>query len=219
MRDAFNESLADVRRRLLEMVNLVQVAVNDATESLLEADGEKAEQVIANDAKLDQLREELEDECYELLTLQSPVATDLRTLISAMKMAGELERMGDLAVHVAKVARMRLPERAVPTKLESILARMASIAELMVGKVGQIIEDNDVQSARELDEIDEQIDKLRRKTFRELFKSDWKHGVEAAVDVALLSRYYERIADHAVSVATRLIFLVTGDLHPDMDQE
>jgi phosphate transport system protein len=219
MRDAFNESLADVRRRLLEMVNLVQVAVNDATESLLEADGEKAEQVIANDAKLDRLREELEDECYELLTLQSPVATDLRTLISAMKMAGELERMGDLAVHVAKVARMRLPERAVPTKLESILARMASIAELMVGKVGQIIEDNDVQSARELDEIDEQIDKLRRKTFRELFKSDWKHGVEAAVDVALLSRYYERIADHAVSVATRLIFLVTGDLHPDMDQE
>lgn len=219
MRDAFNESLADVRRRLLEMVNLVQVAVNDATESLLEADGEKAEQVIANDAKLDRLREELEDECYELLTLQSPVATDLRTLISAMKMAGELERMGDLAVHVAKVARMRLPERAVPTKLESILARMASIAELMVGKVGQIIEDNDVQSARELDEIDEQIDKLRRKSFRELFKSDWKHGVEAAVDVALLSRYYERIADHAVSVATRLIFLVTGDLHPDMDQE
>ncbi len=219
MRDAFNESLADVRRRLLEMVNLVQVAVNDATESLLEADGEKAEQVIANDAKLDQLREELEDECYELLTLQSPVATDLRTLISAMKMAGELERMGDLAVHVAKVARMRLPERAVPTKLESILARMASIAELMVGKVGQIIEDNDVQSARELDEIDEQIDKLRRKSFRELFKSDWKHGVEAAVDVALLSRYYERIADHAVSVASRLIFLVTGDLHPDLDQE
>ncbi|MEI2820682.1 MAG: phosphate signaling complex protein PhoU [Marmoricola sp.] len=219
MRDAFNESLADVRRRLLEMVNLVQVAVNDATESLLEADGEKAEQVIANDAKLDRLREELEDECYELLTLQSPVATDLRTLISAMKMAGELERMGDLAVHVAKVARMRLPERAVPTKLESILARMASIAELMVGKVGQIIEDNDVQSARELDEIDEQIDKLRRKSFRELFKSDWKHGVEAAVDVALLSRYYERIADHAVSVASRLIFLVTGDLHPDLDQE
>lgn len=219
MRDAFNESLADVRRRLLEMVNLVQVAVNDATESLLEADGEKAEQVIANDAKLDQLREELEDECYELLTLQSPVATDLRTLISAMKMAGELERMGDLAVHVAKVARMRLPERAVPTKLESILARMASIAELMVGKVGQIIEDNDVQSARELDEIDEQIDKLRRKSFRELFKSDWKHGVEAAVDVALLSRYYERIADHAVSVASRLIFLVTGDLHPDLEQE
>ena len=196
------------------MAEMVRQAVGDATIALLEANLKLAERVISADAELDLLRERVEEQSYELINLQSPVATDLRTLIAALKMAGELERMGDLAVHVAKVARMRIPETAVPDQLEPTIGRMASLAEVMVGKVAQIIADNDVASARELDEIDETMDKLRRKSFRELFKSDWQHGIEAAVDVALLGRYYERIADHAVSISQRIIFLVTGEQPP-----
>ena len=211
MREAFDESLQSVRHDLVQMAEMVRQAVGDATIALLEANLKLAERVISADAELDLLRERVEEQSYELINLQSPVATDLRTLIAALKMAGELERMGDLAVHVAKVARMRIPETAVPDQLEPTIGRMASLAEVMVGKVAQIIADNDVASARELDEIDETMDKLRRKSFRELFKSDWQHGIEAAVDVALLGRYYERIADHAVSISQRIIFLVTGE--------
>ncbi len=214
MREAFDESLQSVRHDLVQMAEMVRQAVGDATIALLEANLKLAERVISADAELDLLRERVEEQSYELINLQSPVATDLRTLIAALKMAGELERMGDLAVHVAKVARMRIPETAVPDQLEPTIGRMASLAEVMVGKVAQIIADNDVASARELDEIDETMDKLRRKSFRELFKSDWQHGIEAAVDVALLGRYYERIADHAVSISQRIIFLVTGEQHP-----
>lgn len=212
MREAFHESLDSVRHDLVAMSALVQTAVADATTALLEADEEVADRVIAADSAVDTLSEDIEQRCYELLSLQAPVATDLRMLISALKMTAEFERMGDLAVHVAKVAKLRVPDRAVPNKLEPTIARMASIAEVMAGKVGQVIDGNDVAAAHELDDIDEEMDKLRRKSFRELFKSDWKHGIEAAVDVALLGRYYERIADHAVSVAERQIFLVTGEL-------
>ena len=127
-------------------------------------------------------------------------------------MVSELERMGDLAVHVAKIARLRVPETAVPAEIVPTVARMATVAELMVSKVEHIIATNDVAGAEALEEIDQEMDRLRRKSFAELLGSDWTHGVEPAVDVALLGRYYERIAYHAVSVARRVVFLVTGEL-------
>jgi phosphate transport system protein len=125
--------------------------------------------------------------------------------------------MGDLSVHVAKIARLRVPEVAVPKELEPTISRMATIAEVMVGRVEHIIADRDVEAARELEEADEEMDRLRRSSFRELLGADWAHGVEPAIDIALLGRYYERIADHAVSVARRVVFLVTGETSPMLD--
>jgi phosphate transport system protein len=121
--------------------------------------------------------------------------------VASLRMVGEFERMGDLSVHIAKIARLRTPEVAVPAELVPTIARMSAVAEVMVAKVGHIIADSDVAAAEELEQADEEMDRLRRSSFRELLGSDWKHGVEPAVDIALLGRYYERIADHAVSIA------------------
>lgn len=211
MRDAYTDQLDSVRDDLLTMTRLVGEAVSRATKALLEGDAVLAEQVISDDDAIDQLRVRIEDHSFELLSLQNPVAGDLRMLVASLRMVGEFERMGDLSVHIAKIARLRVPEVAVPGELVPTISRMATVAELMVAKVGHIIADSDVAAAEELEQVDEEMDRLRRSSFRELLGADWKYGVEAAVDIALLGRYYERIADHAVSIARRVVFLVTGE--------
>jgi len=126
-------------------------------------------------------------------------------------MVSELERMGDLSVHVAKIARLRVPNVAVPEEVRPTVEKMGRVAEDMVSRVAQIITGRDVEAAIELGRDDEVMDQLRRQSFVELLSDDWAYGVEAAVDIALLGRYYERIADHAVSVANRIVYVVTGD--------
>ncbi len=214
MRDAYHDQLDSIRDELVAMTRLVGAAVSKSTSALLDGDAVIAETVISEDAAIDALREKIEEDSFELLSLQQPVAGDLRMLVASLRMVSEMERMGDLAVHVAKIARLRTPEVAVPDPVVPIIARMAALAEVMVGKVEHIIASSDVAAAEELAAVDEEMDKLRRQSFRELLGSEWKHGVEPAVDVALLGRYYERIADHAVSVARRVVFLVTGE-QPD----
>ena len=214
MREAFHDQLNSIFADLSGIARQVQTAVAQATEALLEGSAEIAEQVISNDAQIDRARERVEEMAFSLLSLQQPVAGDLRTLVAALRMAGDLERMGDLAVHIAKVARLRVPSVAVPEDVEPTIRRMAMVAELMVGKVADIIAERDVEGAKELHEVDEEMDHLRRKSFRELLGANWSHGIEPAVDLALLGRYYERIADHAVSVANRVAYVVTGESTP-----
>lgn len=211
MREAFADQLDSIRAELVQLAGLVRVAVSRATDALLEADASLAEEVISADAEIDALREKLEEQSFELLSLQNPVAGDLRMLVATLRMVQELERMGDLAVHVAKIARLRVPDSAVPQDLVPMISRMAAVAEVMIGKVEHIIAHSDVQAAVELEQVDQEMDRLRRSSFRALLGSEWTHGVEPAVDIALLGRYYERIADHAVSVAHRVVFLVTGE--------
>jgi phosphate transport system protein len=214
MREAFHDQLNSIFADLSGIARQVQTAVAQATEALLEGSAEIAEEVISNDAQIDRARERVEEMAFSLLSLQQPVAGDLRTLVAALRMAGDLERMGDLAVHVAKIARLRVPSVAVPEDVEPTIRRMAMVAELMVGKVADIIAERDVEGAKELHEVDEEMDHLRRKSFRELLGANWSHGIEPAVDLALLGRYYERIADHAVSVANRVAYVVTGETTP-----
>jgi phosphate transport system protein len=210
MREAFHEQLDSVFEDLAAIAQLVEDAVRFATEALLSGDAEIAEQVISADIEVDRARERVEDKAFSLLSLQQPVAGDLRTIIAALRMVTELERMGDLSVHVAKIARLRVPHLAVPAEVQPTVKRMAVVAEDMVSRVRQIITERDVAAAIELGRDDEEMDQLRRTSFTELLSDDWSHGVEAAVDIALLGRYYERIADHAVSVANRVVFVVTG---------
>jgi len=210
MREAFHEQLNSIFSDLAEMCTEVETSVRHATQALLNGDAEVAERVIAADDKIDETRERVEDTAFSLLSLQQPVAGDLRVVVSALRMVSELERMGDLSVHVAKIARLRVPEIAVPEAARPTVARMGEVAEDMVRRVAAVITDKDVEAAIELGRDDEEMDQLRRSSFTQLLGDDWQHGVESAVDIALLGRYYERIADHAVSVANRVVFAVTG---------
>ena len=211
MREAFHEQLQAILDELADMSDQVRVAVERATEALMTGDGTLAEEVISADADVDRAREEVEEQAFMLLSLQQPVASDLRVIVAALRIVTELERMGDLAVHVAKIARLRVLETAVPETARPLVEGMARVAIEMVTEVGGIIRHRDVRAALQLPETDQQIDHLRRRSFSELLAKDWPHGVEAAVDLALLGRYYERIADHAVSIANRVVFVVTGE--------
>ena len=210
MREAFHQQLDSIFVDLAAICDQVEDAVRLATEALLSGDAEVAERVISGDDDIDRAREQVEESAFELLSLQQPVATDLRIVVSALRIVSELERMGDLSVHVAKIARLRVPHVAVPDEVRPTMSRMAEVAEDMVRRVSAIITKRDVDAAIALGRDDEVMDQLRRTSFTELLSDDWAHGVEAAVDIALLGRYYERIADHAVSVANRVVFVVTG---------
>ena len=211
MREQFHEQLDRIFVDLAGICRLVEAAVGQATEALMTGDAGVAERVISADIHIDLAREAVEESAFELLSLQQPVAGDLRTVVAALRMVTELERMGDLSVHVAKIARLRVPEVAVPDDVKPTVSRMAHVAEDMVSRVAKIILSRDLEAASTLREDDEEMDQLRRASFTELLGDDWSHGVEAAVDIALLGRYYERIADHAVSVANRVVFVVTGE--------
>ncbi|MGY1806733.1 phosphate signaling complex protein PhoU [Blastococcus sp. SYSU D00669] len=211
MRQQYHEELADINNCLVQMANTVGSAMNKATTALLDADVALADLVIAGDQHVDDTRESIEQRCFTLLAQQQPVATDLRTITAAMRIVADLERMGDLAVHVAKLARMRFPEAAVPTEVRPIFLEAGHVAERLVAQTAAVIAKLDVEAATRLEADDDLMDQLHRQLFRELLSKEWPHGIEAAIDVTLLGRYYERFADHAVSVARRVVYLVTGE--------
>ena len=210
MRDQFHESLDRITDELVEMTRLAGSAVSRATTALLDADVHLAESVIEADQKLDDLRAGLDEMSIDLLARQQPVATDLRIVVTAMHMSQDLERMGDLARHVAKVARLRTPESAVPPALRTQIQEMGRVAEGIVTKCGSIIASKDVVAAAELEKDDDAMDELHRKLFTALLDEDKEYPRNVLVDLTLVGRYYERFADHAVSVARRVVYLVTG---------
>ncbi|MEV4557147.1 phosphate signaling complex protein PhoU [Kitasatospora sp. NPDC049285] len=215
MRDAYHEELDSISDNLVEMARLVGSAMGRATTALLDADLELAESVIAADEKVNAIHHELENRAIDLLARQQPVATDLRIVVTSLRMSADLERCGDLARHVAKVARLRFPECAVPTDLHATVLEMGQLAQRLVAKAGLVIATKDVDRAMELEADDDAIDALHRELFSHLLDDRWHHGIETAVDVTLVGRYYERFADHAVSVAKRVVYLVTGEYVED----
>jgi phosphate transport system protein len=214
MRETFHGELDQIRRSLVDMTGAVGVAMQDATVALLDSDLTLAERVISADAGIDKLRDQLEHRAFDLLARQQPVAVDLRTIVSSLHAVADLERMGDLALHVAKVARMRYPSCAVPDEVRSTISEMGDVAQNIVAKTRQVLEGQDIELAAELEHDDDAMDTLHRRLFAQLLSDDWAHGIEPAIDITLIGRYYERYADHAVSVARQVIFLVTGEPAP-----
>ena len=211
MREHYREELEDINTCLVDMATSVGSAMSKATTALLDADVALADLVIAGDEHIDAVRESIEERCFTLLARQQPVATDLRTITTAMRIVADLERMGDLAVHVAKLARMRFPESAVPVEVRPIFLEAGHVAQNLVTKTGAVIAKLDVRAATELESDDDLMDALHRQLFTEVLSPGWPHGMESAIDITLLGRYYERFADHAVSVARRVVYLVTGE--------
>ena len=211
MRDAYHDDLDGISTALVEMTNLVGSAMSRATTALLDADLQLAETVITADETIDLLYHRVEEQCFDLMARQQPVATDLRTLITSLRMVADLERMGDLALHVAKIARRRYPASAIPPELRSTLLEMGHAAEEIVAKAGSVIAGRDLDLAAQLERDDDVMDDLHKALFSALLADTWEHGIEAAIDITLTGRYYERFADHAVSVARRVVYLVTGE--------
>jgi len=211
MRNAFHDELDGIGTTLLQMAGLAKVAMNDATSALLTVDLAMAEKVIAADNVIDDIQHELDARTINLMARQQPVASDLRTLVTSLRMSADLERMGDLAHHVAKQARMRYPNSAVPAELVPTITAMGLVADKLVDKLSSVMEHRDTVRALEIETDDDEMDKLHRDLISVLLSKDWSHGVETAIDMTLLGRYYERFADHAVSIARRVYFSVTGE--------
>ncbi|MEV6691800.1 phosphate signaling complex protein PhoU [Micromonospora sp. NPDC051196] len=211
MRDEFRAELQAVSQLLVEMAEGVRAALRQATRALLTADRRAAETVIDQDAQIDELYRQVEERVCDLLARQAPVASDLRAMITALHVAADLERMGDLADHVAKTALRRHPSPAVPAELRPVFTDMAAIADRMAEKIAKVLAHPDADLAAELDSDDDAMDELHKGLFGVLLGADWPYGVETAIDATLLGRFYERFADHAVNSAEHVVYLITGE--------
>ena len=210
MRESYHVQLDSIMVSLVGLTETVADAVGRTTRALLEADLQLAERVISDDAIIDNAHDDIEQRAFTLLARQAPVAGELRTIVAALRMVNALGRMGDLAAHIAKIARLRYPDSAVPDALRDNFTTMARLSESMVRAAAASLRDRNVSNAARMAEEDEEMDELRAAQFRVLLGPDWNEGVEKAVDAALLGRYYERIADHAVIMASRVIYVITG---------
>lgn len=211
MRTAYHEQLADLNEQLADMCKLAGVAMERATQALLQADLELAEQVISDHEKISAMSARAEETAFVLLALQAPVAGDLRTIVSSLQIVADVDRMGALALHVAKIARRRHPQHALPEEVNGYFAEMGRVAVELGNSAEQALRTRDPERAAQIHDDDDAMDDLHRHLFTVLMDREWKHGVAAAVDVTLLGRFYERFADHAVEVARRVIFQVTGE--------
>ena len=211
MRAAFDQHLQEISDDLVAMATMVRSNIADATSALLSADRERAERVIGDDPKLDELNDKIEDACIWLAATQQPVAADLRALLSGMRIAGSLERMGDLAEHVAKQARMRYPEVTVPEQLTGMFQQMGALCEALALNLVDVIRNRDVALAEEIQRQDQQLDDLHRQIFTIMLRPEWNHDAQHTIDVTLLSRFFERFGDHACSVAKRVVHIATGE--------
>ena len=209
MRQVFDQRLDSVRGALVVMSATAASAIRWASDALLAADLAPAEPVLRADDEVKSLRRRVDQEIYALLAQEQPVASDLRLAVAGLHVAGDIERMSALAVHVAKAMLRRHPERTVPPEAEEIFRRMGEVAERLAWKMTRVLELRDATLAAELDRDDDEMDALHRSLLSLLF-GDWRHGVVGAVDLALLGRYYERYTDHVVNCGRHVTFLVTG---------
>ncbi|OBB64879.1 phosphate signaling complex protein PhoU [Mycobacterium sp. 852014-50255_SCH5639931] len=217
MRTAYHHQLAELTVELSQMCGLANDAMRRATEALLEADLEAAEEVIREHDRMVVMRARAEREAFALLALQQPVAGELRAVFSAVQLIADIERMGALAVHVAKIARREHPNRVLPERVRACFADMAKVAIALGDSAKQVLISHDPQQAVRLREQDDAMDELYRQLFSVLLDDDWTDNIPGAVDAALLGRFYERFADHAVEVGRRVVFMVSGDL-PAQDE-
>jgi phosphate transport system protein len=210
IRSVFQDELDSVSQTLFDLSVMVSDSMARATKSVMTKDLKLAEEVITSDERIDTVQHDLDARIIDIIARQQPVASDLRALVTALRMSADLERMGDLAHHVAKLVRLRHPASAVPAELLALVEVIGETAEKIATKTGVVISTRDVALAAQVEKDDDEMDDLHRKLIFTLVEPSWPHGVETAIDLTLLGRYYERYADHAVSVARRVIFLVTG---------
>ena len=210
MRTAYHEQLDSLTTQLGDMCGLAGTAMERATQALLQADLALAEQVITDHEQISAMSVRAEETAFVLLALQAPVAGDLRAIVSSIQIVADVDRMGALALHVAKIARRRHPQHALPEEVNGYFAEMGRVAVELGQSAREVLLTRDPEKAARIRDEDDAMDDLHRHLFSVLMDREWRHGVAAAVDVTLLGRFYERFADHAVEIARRVIFQVTA---------
>lgn len=212
MRTAYHKQLADLSAQLGAMCGLAGEAMKRATRALLEADSAAAEQVIRDHERIATMRAHVEKEAFALLALQQPVASELRAIFSATQISDDVERMGALAVHVAKIAQREYPKHVLPEEVRGCFADMAAVAIALAERAKYVLGSGDPQQAAQLHEQDDAMDDLYRNLFTVLIDGQWDHSAAVGAEIALVGRFYERFADHAVEIGRRVIFMGIGVL-------
>lgn len=213
MREVFQQELREVQERLVEIAALVEASIENATRAFNESDVTLADKVIADDTKIDELTVSLDELAINILARQQPVARDLRIVVSALRISASLERMGDMSEHIAQLARYRFPDKVVPKVLRGTFAEMGRLDVEIAKKLTELLRSEDVNVAEQIRSDDDRIDELHLSVFAKVLGDTWKGGAEDTVDSTLASRYHERFADHAVSIAKKVQYLATGDWH------
>ncbi len=214
MREVFQQELREVQDRLVEISALVADSIDNAVTAFTQSNVALAEVVIEDDPKIDTLAAELDELAIQILARQAPVARDLRIVVSALRISASLERMGDIAEHIAQLARYRFPEKVVPKSLRLTFAEMGRLDVEVARKLTELLRTEDTRLAEEIRDEDDKIDALHLSVFDKVLGETWKGGVAETVDATLASRYHERFGDHAVSIAKKVRYLATGDWAP-----
>lgn len=211
MREVFQQELAEVQERLVEIAALVETSIDNATRAFNESNVALAETVIANDDKIDEASIALDELAINILARQQPVARDLRIVVSALRISASLERMGDMSEHIAQLARYRFPDKVVPKSLRATFVELGQLDVQIARKLTQLLRTEDMSIAEEIRNDDDRIDALHLSVFDKVLGESWKGAAVDTVDATLASRYHERFADHAVSIAKKVQYLATGD--------
>ncbi|WP_345751991.1 phosphate signaling complex protein PhoU [Microbacterium rhizophilus] len=211
MREVFHQSLEDVQSRLVEIAELVTIAIDKATRAFGTSDVALAEEVIQDDRLIDERTVSLDELAIEILAMQQPVARDLRIVVTALRVSASLERMGDMAEHIAQLARTRYPDRAIPKGLKGTFTKMGELDVQIARTLTELLRTQDLSIAEHLRNSDDDVDELHASVFEKVLSDSWQGEAGATVDATLASRYHERFADHAVSIAKKMIYLGTGD--------
>ena len=211
MRTVFQQELGEVQARLVTLANEAKTIMEKASKAFLNSDVAMADEALALTDANESRALDLDELVIKVLATQSPVARDLRILVSALRMSASLERMGSLASHIAAIARDRYPGSAIPDSLRATFEEMARIDIELAGKAANLLENTDVDLAREIQARDEAVDMLHRKVFDVVLAPDWSENAMFTVDVTLASRYFERFADHVVDISSKVSFLQTGE--------
>jgi phosphate transport system protein len=207
MREAYRIELGRLGHQVAELAKTADHTMNRATRALLEADRSLADVVIGERQSIDDQHHQLDDHAIELLARQQPVATDLRTIVAYLRISADLQRMAALARHVAELVVLRYPDPVVPAGLRPMIERMGEVARRLVGEARDVLSSHDPDAALALEREDDEMDRLLESLNDRLITGEWGPDARAAMDVTLLGRYYERYADHAVSVARRVAFI------------
>ena len=214
MREVFQQELREVQDRLVEISTLVTSSIERATQSFNESNVALAETVIEDDQKIDELAYELDELAIQILARQQPVARDLRIVVSALRISASLERMGDMAEHIAQLSRYRFPEKVVPKGLRGTFRDMGALDVEIARKLTELLRTEDLAIAEDIRNEDDKVDALHLSVFDKVLGETWKGAAADTVDATLASRYHERFADHAVSIAKKVRYLATGDWVP-----
>lgn len=217
MREVFHQSLEDVQSRLVEISELVTVAIERATKAFGTSDVGLAEEVIEADQIIDDKAIELDELAIQILARQQPVARDLRIVVAALRVSASLERMGDIAEHIAQLTRMRFPERAIPKGLKGTFTKMGELDVEVARTLTEILRTEDLSLLETLRTLDDKLDDHHLSVFEKVLSDNWQGEAGATVDATLASRYLERFADHALSVAKKVAYLATGEWTPDTE--